>query len=255
MPKATIRALIVDDEEDARKLIRMLLRDYCPQIEVLGEADGVESAFAAIQRTQPDLVFLDIQLQDGSGFDLLQKFTEIPFQTIFATGYDQYALRAFEFCALDYLLKPVSSDDLVRAVNRLQPNRQYEQFELLLQSIRNGAEDARFTKLALHTIDRLQLIPLVEITHLEADKGYSTFFLQNGKRYTVAKSIGEYEKLLPAKDFFRIHVSHLIHRAFVREYIKSDGGMVVLADGKQLPLARRRREPFLVWLREGDVLF
>lgn len=248
-------ALIVDDEPDARTLIRELTKNYCPTITIIGEAKGVASGIDAIQRHTPDLVFLDIQMGDGSGFDLLEKIDDINFQLIFTTSFDQYAVKAFDYCALDYLLKPIDPSRFVNSIHKLNNNDQASRIDLLKTYTPSSNPPIEYTRLALSSFDKVEFIELDHIIYLEADKNYSTFQLhENGQRIS-SKAIGEYNKILPEKDFFRTHASFLVNRKYVTAYQKTDGGSVVMKNGTQLPIARRRRTAFLEWLAAGDVLF
>lgn len=244
---AKIRTLLVDDEQSCRDSVRMALEQYCADIEIVGEADSVENAVKLIGQHNPDLVFLDIEIKEGLGFDVLQAFNEINFNVIFITGHNHYAIKAFKFSAIDYLLKPFDLAELLAAVNRVRIAAGKSGFSARLQLMRENEQTAK-KKLALPTFEGLSMVLIEEILRCESDNSYTTFYLKNNQKLIVSRSIGEYEELLSPYQFFRVHQSHLINLKEVKNYLKDDGGIVVLTDGTQVPVARRRKEQLIEML-------
>jgi two-component system LytT family response regulator len=229
-----MKAIVVDDNERARITLKSDLKDYCNQIEVIGEAEGVVSAFEVIQNLKPDLVFLDIKMRDGTGFDLLEKFKlvgGVSFTVIFTTAYDEYAIKAFKYAAAAYLLKPIAADELVEAVGRIHKKEVgtslQMQLDVLKQYIGNGSSQ----KIALPEADRIHLVEVNDIIHCESDKNYTTFFLVQNKKITVSRTLKEYENLLSKKDFIRVHHSHLVNLQHIKELVKLNGPYLKMSDG------------------------
>jgi two-component system, LytTR family, response regulator len=242
-----IRTVIVDDEIDSLRVLRKLLDAFCPKVEVIGTADGVETALGLIRDTNPDLLLLDIEMSQGNAFDLLNQLQPAVFQVIFVTAFDNYAIRAFKYSAVDYLLKPVDIDDLRDAVNRVQerPIQQdlTQQMRALLSNL--GVLHQPQQKMAIPTMTGLQFVPLQDIIRFEAKGNYTTVFLSNANPVLATKTIKDYEEALPESIFYRIHNSHIINLSKIREYQKGRGGTVVMEDGTVIEVATRRREDFL----------
>lgn len=239
-----MKAVIIDDVEKSRVALRADVEDYCPKVEIVGEAESVVSGVKLIRKTKPELVFLDIEMGDGNGFDLLEMFEEIHFQVIFITAMDAYAIQAFKYSAVDYLLKPVDPEDLMRAVERaaerIGSKGQESKIALLLENI-NVQMNAK-KRLALHARDKVDVVEIADIVRCESDDNYTRFFLKNGKRILVSKTLKEYDNLLSAHGFLRIHQSHLINPAHIVEFVKADGGHLLMQDGKEAPVSHRKRE-------------
>jgi len=241
-----MKALLVDDEEDARSTMRSFLRNYCTDIEIIGEANSVEDGFMKIRTLDPDLVFLDIQMEDGTGFDLLEKFRTIDFAVIFTTAFDAFAIKAFRFSAIDYLLKPIDPDELIDAVRKARkkfPQRAGQIDDLL--KYKKGESPDRIT---ISSTEGLTLVQLDDIIRLESDSNYTHFFLKSGEKITVPKSLKEYEEILPPDRFFRTHQSFIVNLKYVKKYIKEDGGYALMEDGSQVWIARRRKDDFITVL-------
>lgn len=239
------RIAIIDDEADARESLRNLL-SLCPSVEMVGEADGVATGFQLLNSTKPDAVLLDISLTDGTGFDLLDRFPVLPFRVIFTTAHDAFALRAFRYHALDYLMKPIVPKELMGAVERIATTSAgySQQVNQLLQGIRNRSLE----KIALGSQEGLVFLRLSDIVRLHSEGNYTTFFTKNKERHIVTKNIKEYEEILPSNDFCRVHQSHIVHFAFVKKYLREDGGYLEMEDGFKVPIARRRKEELMKWL-------
>lgn len=236
-----ITALIIDDEPGARKTLRDLLAVHVPEIQLLDEASNVAEGIAMINRYSPQLVFLDVQMPDGTGFDLLSNLPEINFKTIFVSAFDSFAINAFRYSAIDYLLKPVDATELIRSVEKLkssdeQPNQKIK----VLLGNRKGIE-----KIALPSVEELFFVKPDEIIRCQSDNNYTRFFLKTGQNILVCRTLKDYEELLEPLGFFRIHKSDLINLQYLKKYKRGEGGMVTLDDGTQLEVSRRRKDDFL----------
>jgi two-component system, LytTR family, response regulator len=242
-----IRTVLVDDETDSIRVLQKLLDKYCPQVEVLGTAEGVETALAVIQDTRPDLLFLDIEMTQGNAFDLLNQLRPLTFQVIFITAFDNYAIRAFKCSAVDYLLKPVDIDELVSAVGRVAQRSQQkniiDQMQEFLDNV--GTFSLAQQKMAVPTVEGLIFINLKEVVRLEAKSSYTQIILDNGNVVTATRTIRDYEDILPEALFCRIHNSHIINLFKIEKYNKGRGGYVTLEDGSTIEVASRRRQEFL----------
>lgn len=239
-----LRAIIVDDEKNAADLVETMLQENCPEVEILYKANTVIDALKKINQLNPDLLFLDIEMPYANGFDLLQAVPDRNFEVIFTTAYDQYALKAFKFSAVDYILKPISEKSLVIAVNRVlerQNKNQNENINSLLEYI----DDGEPKKIALHSSDGIDFVQIMNIVRFEADSRYTKVYMIDGKTYLVSKNIGEFDELLHNYHFFRIHRSHLINLHYVRSVFKKDGGYIIMNDGQRIEVSRRRKDEFL----------
>jgi len=242
-----LRTLIIDDEDHVRDTLRKLLRVYCPQTEVIGEAGSIASARKLISDLNPDLVLLDIQLSDGMSFELLRSLPSIPFKVIFITAFDKYAVQAFRFSAVDYLLKPVDPEELAEAVkragdlNRHQANLQIKALEENLRSLIGQKQ-----KLILKTSEKIHLVDLDQVIHCESDDNYTIFNTIKGERILVSRTLKEYEEMLTDCKFYRVHKSHLINLSHVKFFEKQDGGFVVMSNDTRIPVASRKRDELLM---------
>ena len=239
-----LRALIIDDESKARETIAHLLKLTFNDVEMVGEADSVITGIESIQNLKPDLVFLDIQLEDGTGFDILQKLNQIDFQIIFITAFNEYAVKAFKYAAMDYLMKPVNPQEFVEAVTRvkegLEKNDFQTKFEAYLSHLKDS--DAEHKKIILKTAESIHLIKVLDIIRCEADRGYTDFFLRDGKKILVSKGLKDYDDILSEFNFIRTHQSHLINLDYIKSFEKADGGYILMTDGSTVPVSSRKRE-------------
>jgi two-component system LytT family response regulator len=246
-----LTTLLVDDEAHARESLSKMLTLNCPDISILGTASSAEEAFEKIIQLKPNLVFLDVEMPNGTGFDLLTRFAKPNFKVIFVTGFDQYALNAIKFSALDYLLKPINAKELVEAVEKasIQISNQNGLGDLknLLTTLQNPR--SRKNKLAIPTQQGLEMIEIQEIIRCEAANGYTIIHVQDGKPMLSSRDLKTYQELLEDYDFFRIHDSHLIAHFYVQKVLNEDGGVVVTSNDIKLPIARRRKSGFLDWLK------
>ncbi len=238
-----IKTIIIDDELDAREILRFQLKSF-PNLNIIQEAHGVTSGVQAIRDTQPDLVFLDIDMQDGTGFDLLNQFEKPNFKVIFVTAHDDFALKAFKFNAVDYVLKPIDKSEIERAVKKAidSTNSNFaDQISGLLETVK----EKKFEKLILNTTDGIHVIQVNDIIHLNADGSYVQINMTNNEKLMVSKNLKELEEMLDETHFFRTHQSHIINLHFVKKLVKESGGFIEMKDGSQVPLARRKKELFL----------
>ena len=242
-----INTVLVDDEIDSIRVLRRLLETCCPNVCIIGTANGVDTALEMIRETKPDLVLLDIEMSQGNAFDLLNQLMPLNFQVIFVTAFDNYAIRAFKYSAVDYLLKPVDIDDLRDAIGRVREkpaqNDLAEQMKILLNNV--GILHLAQQKMAIPTITGLNFVPVQDIVRFEAKGNYTTIHLSNGEVVMATKTIREYEDVLPENIFCRIHNSHIINLSRIEKYQKGRGGSVLMEDGSVLEVASRRREEFL----------
>lgn len=239
-----IRTLIIDDEQYNRQLITDLLNNHFPHVSVIGEADGVNSGLKSIRELTPDLVLLDIRMEDGDAFDLLNKIGNINFKIIFITAYEEYALKAIKFSALDYLLKPVVLGELKSAIEKAEKQIMRD-LNVQLNELSNNLQKNPNKRVVLRTAEKLQLIPAREIIRCEAERNYCMFFLENGKKIIASCPMKDFEDILSEQGFFRIHKSHLVNLSYIDSYIKADGGSVALTDGTILPVAMRKKNQLM----------
>ncbi|HOW26296.1 MAG TPA: LytTR family DNA-binding domain-containing protein [Bacteroidales bacterium] len=244
-----LRTLIIDDEAHIRDSLSKILAKRCPQVTVTGEAQDVRSGRSAIQELHPDLVLLDIQMTDGTGFDLLYSLPSIDFRIIFVTAYDQYAIQAIKFSAVDYLLKPVNPEELEEAVGKADQVIQ-KQFNLQMKALEENlkAVPRQRKKLILKTTENIHLVDLPDIVSCESADNYTVVHLQGGERIMVSKTLKEYDELLSDCGFFRVHKSFLINVGHIKRFEKQDGGQIVLTNDIKIPVASRKRDELLEML-------
>lgn len=239
-----IRSIIIEDEKRSRDTLRELLKRFCKNVEIIAEVDGYKSGIEAIKEHKPDVIFLDIQMPDGSGFKLLEDIGEIDFEIIFTTAYDQFAIKAIKYSALDYLLKPIVPEELINAIKKIEKNKQKntinKNIEVLLDNINTPEEEPK--KIVLSTYDKIHVIKTDEIIRCESDNYYTKFFFTNGKQLLISKTLKENDELLSAHNFIRPHKSHLINTKFIKNYNRNEGGFIVMTDDSKIPVSRRKRE-------------
>jgi two-component system LytT family response regulator len=245
----TITAVIIDDEEQSIQTLQQMLQLFCPDVQIIGHAKDVHTGFELLSIVKPELVFLDIQMPDGNGFDLLTKLKKRDFHLIFTTAYDQYALKAIKFSALDYLLKPIDTDELKAAVNKSR-NLQKTNIETIDNLISNLSSKTEDHKIVLSTSEGMHFINVNNIIRCQADDYYTNFYLNDGRRIMISKTLKENEELLMDYNFLRPHRSHLVNIAYIKRYVKSDGGYIVLTDGSKIPVARRKKDIIINYLQQ-----
>jgi two-component system LytT family response regulator len=241
-----IKSILVDDEPVNSNILSEIIKQYCPSIEVCGKVDDIDSAEKLIYAVRPDLIFLDIQMSGGSGFDLLDRIQDKMIEVIFVTAYDNFLLKAIRYSALDYIMKPVNIPDLIHAVKRAE-ERIFKQavngqLELLLSNIK---QPLTIQRIAIPHKDEYIFISIADITRLEAKGSYTEIFISGNKSYLVSRNIKEYEELLPATIFCRIHHAHLINLEYIKAYHKGRGGYVEMLSGATIEVSVRRKEEFL----------
>lgn len=244
-PIMDFRIAIVDDEPNTRSTIRKLLAQHCIGITVVAEAGSVKDALAAIRELPIDLLLLDVEMEDGTGFDLLDRIPHINFNVAFVTAHDDFAIRAFRYNAIDYLLKPIDPDELVAAVQKAKDNTNYELLRKQISRLIHDATEKTFDRITLNTDTGVIFAATKEIVRVESYGNYSFVFVKDGKRHLVSRNLKEFEEMLPAPEFFRPHQSHLINTALVKKFDKEDGGQAILLDGTKIPVSRRRKLAFL----------
>jgi two-component system LytT family response regulator len=243
-----ITALLIDDDQHLRQGMKSLLERHAPEIRIIGEAESVKTGIEAIENWKPQVVFLDIHLNDGTGFDILEQVAKtngkLSSHIVFITAHEQYALKAFKFSALDYLLKPVDPEELKKSIVKikevLEKNTSFDHIDLLLENIRKKVD--HFKRIALSTADGIHLFEISDIIRCESQDNYTQFFIKNHKPLLISKTLKEYEELLMEHGFERIHQSHLINLSYLKSYIKTDGGYVIMGDNAKLPIAQRKKE-------------
>lgn len=244
-----LHAIIIDDEQHAIQALAGLLALYCPSVRVAGFADNVEEGMALIQQEDPGLVFLDVHIGETTGFELLEQLKDAHFHLIFTTGHSEYAIKAFRYNAIDYLLKPVDPVQLQEAVEKTgrQGASHFDnrQMENLLQSLATK----KLEKITISSADGFHFVEVPSIIRVEGEGNYATFHLQGGGRVVSTKNLKSYEELLPEDQFIKPHQSHLVNLRSVKKLLWQDGGILQMADGSTVPLARRRREAVLEALR------
>jgi len=240
-----LKAIIVDDEQDGREALQKLIGTYCRNVKVEAMADSVQNALPMIEKHKPDILFLDIEMPYGSGFDLLKQINDQNIKIIFITAHSHYAIKAIKFAAVDYLLKPVDIDDLIAAVaraeSRIVPVTGATQS---LQDTKNASQ-----KIALPLHDGLVYLSVTDIIRFEADGSYTTAYITDGKSYMVSKNIKEYETMLSGNGFFRCHISHLVNLTHVKRFSRHDGYYADMSDGVRVEIARRKKDDFISKMR------
>lgn len=248
-----IKTMLVDDEPRGLSALRRLLELYCPDVKIVGECQDTRSALETIPALEPELVFLDIAMPDKNGFDLLNELSPVRFEIIFVTAHNEYTVRAFKYSAVDYLLKPVEEDLLIEAVRRAgqrindkASTHQVETFLYNLHNVQNPAE----MKLCIPDMKGFRVLQLSDVVYCESESSYTIFHLLNGQRITASKSIMEYELLLEHSGFCRVHKSFLVNLHHIKEYIRGEGGSVVLTNDRAIEVSRRKKEVFMTRMKE-----
>jgi len=242
-----MKVIIIDDESLVRKTLETILRDSFPNINIVGQAGSVVEAVSLIKEQSPDLILLDVDLTDGNGFDVLTQVKPINFKVIFITAHQEYAIKAIKFSAFDFILKPISQNELTYAVQRV-----IQEYNLVDQNLKWNAffnnlneTHKKSKKIVLKTSESIHIVQIDEIIRCEADNNYSTFFLLTGEKIVVSKGLKEFEELLTDYGFFRVHQSHLINLDFVLRFDKKDGGYIILSDNSVVPVSQRKKQKLL----------
>ncbi len=242
-----IKVLIVDDERKCREVLSNLLDKFFDNVKIVDMVDSVEGALSAVSHHHPDLVFLDIEMPNGDGFEFLDRCKDIDFEIIFVTAYDQYAIKAFEFSAIDYLLKPINLVKLKEAIDKFQDRSEFaiekQKFEVLLENLKDQSKNVN-GKIGLPTTTGILFVNVSDIIRCKSFDHYTHFYTKDGQEIVVSKILKDYDTLLSSHGFFRVHQSHLINLQQISKYIKVDGSYVEMADGSTIPIAKRKREIF-----------
>jgi two-component system LytT family response regulator len=250
----TLRAIIVDDEQKARHVLGTLLQEHCPQVQLVGEAANVPAALQAIHQLQPDIVFLDIEMPGYSGLQLMELVERPTFQVVFTTAYSEYALQAFEVSAIDYLLKPIRIDKLVAAVDKVARYHAGHQTPQRVEALRQNMRADTWQQLVLPLADGYLFLSPHDIELLEAEGGYTRILKTDQTSLLVTRLIRDFEKHLgPAQGFFRCHRSFIINLQRLSRWVRSDGGMIVMQSGREVPISRDRRDELEQLIAAGKV--
>lgn len=246
-----ITTIIIDDERTARTTLRRMLDLYCPEVSIVAEADNVIDGVKSINTFSADMVFLDMRIGQFSGFDLLEMLPTIRFQLVFVTAYEEYAIRAFRYNALDYLLKPIDPERLREVVSRFLHNRnEGGQLAERVALSRQQLQGEQANTLVVSNDQGYHFLKLDKLYRIASNNGLTTFYVDGQTPIMAARNIGEYEHLLPETDFFRCHQSHIINLHWVSSYLFRDGGSIVMSDGNAVPLARARKDAFLLRIKK-----
>ncbi len=239
-----MKTILIDDEQHALDSLSKLLSEFVGGVEIVGTAKGVEAGYKLIQQQKPQLVFLDINMKDGTGFDLLNRFKETPFQVIFVTAYDQYAIKAFKYSATDYLMKPIDLQELRIAVEKCKSLLE-RHLTTSYEFLKSVYKDPLPAKLALPNMEGFQFIEIKHIIRCEGQNNYTTFYMEEGGKIMVSKTLKEYEPILEPHGFLRVYQSHLINTRHIRKYIKGRGGTVIMSDETYVPVSRDKKQLLL----------
>ncbi len=251
-----IKVVIIDDEQDAVNSIELIINEYCPNVEIVGKAYSASEGRKEILKHQPNLVFLDVEMPRGSGFDLLEMMPDRNFEVIFITAYNHFAIRAFKYSAIDYILKPIDIDEFIEAVAKAEKrilenqsnskNNSGGRYDVLMDNVKTPKP----TKISVPTSEGQVYLEVQDISRIEAEGGYSILYTLSEGKMLVSKNLKEFETTLEDNDFFRTHNSYLINLAYVKKYVIKDGGYILMTDNTMVPLSRRRREYFLEEMRK-----
>jgi two-component system, LytTR family, response regulator len=243
----SLKAIIVEDEKHSRETLKNLLEEFCTDINVIDSAASVNEAVTKISESNPDIVFLDIELQTGTGFDVLTQLKDIKFEVIFTTAFEQYAIKAVKFSSLDYLLKPIDIEELQDAVEKARTKKNQNVYKKQLETLMLNLKEQKpkLNKICLATSDGFEFVNVNNIIYCKAEGSYTSFVLHNNTKLLVSKHLKEYESLLLEQDFMRVHNSYLINLKEVKKYIKADGGYIIMNNNDTVSISRSKKEGFL----------
>lgn len=244
-----IKSIIVDDEKHGRENLAGLLKEYCPGVILVGEANSARSAIQLIKKEEPQLVFLDIEMPEENGFQLLEHFADINFEVIFVTAYDNYAIKAIRFSAADYILKPINYNELKTAVAKVTTRIQKKEENRRIRELNRNILQPDNPRIGLPTNDRIEFVEVKNIVHCKGESNYTHIYLHGKKHLLVAKTLVEFEDLLKEYSFVRTHKSHLVNLKHVAAYSKTDGGTLELSNGDRILISRRRKDDVLQMLK------
>jgi two-component system, LytTR family, response regulator len=242
------RTVVIDDEQNAVDFIISVIGEYCADLEVVGKASSVAEGIKTIESLRPDLVLLDVEMPNGTGFDLLSHFPQKDFEVVFITAFNHYAIKAIKFSAVDYILKPININEFIEAISRVikkrsdDLSRNNEKFRVLMENLKTPSP----SRLAIPTSEGMEYLNPRDIIRIEADRSYSWFHLVGERKILVSKNLKEFQDLLGDRYFFRPHNSYLINLKFVKKFVKKDGGYIEMTDGSQIPISRNRKDIFIL---------
>jgi two-component system LytT family response regulator len=242
-----IKTVIIDDEVKARETIKSMLNTYCPDVEVIVTASSVKEGIKVLEKSTPDLVFLDIKMGDGTGFDLLRQLKDIKFFLVFITAFEEFAIRAIKFSALDYILKPLDPDELVSAVDKARQAIEKENVSTRIEALFDNLDllNAKSKKIVLKTTSSVHIVNITDIVRCESEKNYTHFYTTDSEQITVSKTLKEYNEMLGDYSFYRVHQSHLVNLAHVKRYEKQEGGSLIMDDDSIVPVSFRKKEDLM----------
>ncbi|MBA7513097.1 Transcriptional regulatory protein BtsR [subsurface metagenome] len=243
-----LKAIIVEDEPASRETLRNYITKYCRQVQIAGEADSVKTGLEAIKKFNPNLVFLDVEMPYGNAFDLLDQVEEQTFETVFVTAYDHYAMKAINFSASYYILKPIDIDELVKAVEMVAEKKESKEHALrtkvLIDNIR--IENKQLQKIVLPLLDGFEVVTVKDIVHCKANDNFTEFFLLDGSKQLICRTLKFYDELLSDLDFVRVHKSHLVNLQYIKRYKKGKGGQVIMNNGTAIDVSASRKNDLLL---------
>ncbi|RKE92285.1 LytR/AlgR family response regulator transcription factor [Ichthyenterobacterium magnum] len=242
-----LRAVIIEDEENSRKILKNILEEFCINITVVGMADEVQEAVSVISKEKPDVVFLDIEIKSGTGFDVLNLLPNFNFEVIFTTAFDQYAIKAMKFSSLDYLLKPIDLDELHNAIEKARKRKNQELYRKQLENLMYNLkqEKPKLNKICLSTSDGLDFIEVDTILYCKASGSYTSFVLENKKEILVSRHLKEYVNLFIDHDFMRVHNSFLVNLKNIDKFVRNDGGYIIMKNGDRVNISRSKKDEFV----------
>lgn len=241
--KNIIRSIIVEDEQNNRENLQNILEEYCPKVELLAICSSALEGRQKIIELKPDLVFLDIEMPGGDGFSLLESLPELNFEVIFVTAFTNYAVKAIKFSALDYIVKPIDTMELLKAIDKASKKIKEKLDNLrMVNLLENQYKEGSKKVLALPLSDKIEFVEISNIVRCQADGNYTVFYLKNKEKLLISKTLKEYDELLTPFNFLRVHQSHLINLDEVKSFIKTDGGYILMKDGASITISRQRRE-------------
>lgn len=242
-----LRTIVIDDEPNARQVVKNIVELYCSSAEVVGEAESVKSGVKMIGELKPDLVLLDIKMPDGTGFDLLKKVVNVDFHFIFITAFEEFAIKAIKQSALDYIVKPINTNELVSAIEKanLTPLKESDQLSKLDTFDHNSDKDSANKRLILNTQDSIYVVQIEDIISCKADKNYTEVNVLNKKKLVISKTLKDFEDMLVGCGFFRTHQSYLVNLKYINRYEKGLGGTIIMQDLSRIPVSSRKKDAFL----------
>lgn len=241
------RTILIDDEKKAQNSLKKILTEYCPQIEIIDTAQNVSQGVEVINKLKPDIVFLDIEITDGTGFDVLKQINYTNFSLIFCTAHNDFAIKAFRYNAIDYILKPLDFEDVIVATQKAIENLKLKEKDIALKHLLSfyQNEDKKNEKLILKTASDIYVVEIKDIYHCESEGSYTTFYTQSKRKITVSKNLKEYETILKPHNFIRTHQSHLVNLNYIDRLHKASGGYLVMKNGSEVPISTRKREALI----------